>query len=58
MNLERLQALLARDLLTDEVFEIKARLVINTTGPWSDKVRMSNDAEQYYKCVQPREFTW
>ncbi len=25
--------------LTDQVFEIKARLVINTTGPWSDKVR-------------------
>ncbi|MFC3927426.1 type 1 glycerol-3-phosphate oxidase [Streptococcus caprae] len=29
----------ARDLLTDEVIEIKARLVINTTGPWSDEVR-------------------
>lgn len=29
----------ARDLLTDEVLTIKARLVINTTGPWSDEVR-------------------
>ena len=34
--------------MTDEVFEIKARLVINTTGPWSDKVRnLSNDGEQH-----------
>lgn len=29
----------ARDLLTDETFDIKARLVINTAGPWSDEVR-------------------
>lgn len=29
----------ARDLLTDSHFEIRARLVINTTGPWSDEVR-------------------
>ncbi|MET3557202.1 alpha-glycerophosphate oxidase [Streptococcus rupicaprae] len=29
----------ARDLLTDESLDIKARLVINTTGPWSDAVR-------------------
>lgn len=29
----------ARDLLTDETIEIRARLVINTTGPWSDEVR-------------------
>ncbi|MGX6961318.1 type 1 glycerol-3-phosphate oxidase [Vagococcus xieshaowenii] len=32
----------ARDLLTDEVFEIKAKLVINTAGPWVDKVRNLN----------------
>ena len=29
----------ARDILSDEVFDIKARVVINTTGPWSDVVR-------------------
>ncbi|TCD46615.1 glycerol-3-phosphate dehydrogenase/oxidase [Streptococcus sp. X16XC17] len=28
----------ARDLSTDQVLEMKARLVINTTGPWSDTV--------------------
>jgi len=44
----KITGVVARDLLTDEVFEIKARLVINTTGPWSDKVRnLSNDGEQY-----------
>ncbi|MEI5993277.1 type 1 glycerol-3-phosphate oxidase [Candidatus Enterococcus mansonii] len=29
----------AKDLLTGELFEIKAKVLINTTGPWSDKVR-------------------
>lgn len=29
----------ARDLLTGTTFDIHARLVINTTGPWSDDVR-------------------
>ena len=44
----KITGVVARDLLTDEAFEIKARLVINTTGPWSDKVRnLSNDGEQY-----------
>ena len=31
--------IVARDLLTYSTFEIRARLVINTTGPWSDEVR-------------------
>ena len=31
--------IVARDLLTDSTFEIRALLVINTTGPWSDEVR-------------------
>lgn len=28
-----------KDLLTDEEFDIKAKIVINTTGPWSAKFR-------------------
>ena len=37
----------AQDMLTDETFEIKARYVINTTGPWSDIVRnLDNDGEE------------
>ncbi|MGT2756371.1 type 1 glycerol-3-phosphate oxidase [Streptococcus ovuberis] len=36
----------ARDFLTDETLIIKARLVINTTGPWSDEVRnLSNGTD-------------
>ena len=36
---EKVVGIVARDLLTDNTFEIRARLVINTTGPWSDEVR-------------------
>lgn len=36
----------AKDLLSGEVIEIKAKLVINTTGPWSDVVRnLTNDGK-------------
>lgn len=44
----KITGVVVRDLLTDQVFEIKARLVINTTGPWSDKVRnLSNKGTQF-----------
>ncbi len=33
----KITGVVARDLLTDQVFEIKARLVINTTGPWATR---------------------
>lgn len=35
----KIVGVVARDLLTDQVIEIRARLVINTTGPWSDIIR-------------------
>lgn len=31
------------DLLTGKTFDIKARVVINTTGPWSDTIRQMDD---------------
>lgn len=31
------------DLLTGEIFSIKARTVMNTTGPWSDTIRQMDD---------------
>ncbi|MFZ2576197.1 MAG: type 1 glycerol-3-phosphate oxidase [Lactococcus hircilactis] len=31
-----------RDLLTDNHFEVRAKLVINTSGPWVDKIRTLN----------------
>lgn len=40
----------ARDLLTDEVMEIKAKLVINTSGPWVDKIRNLN----FKRAVLPK----
>ncbi|MBP2624282.1 type 1 glycerol-3-phosphate oxidase [Streptococcus oricebi] len=42
----------ARDLLSNQVLDIKARVIINTTGPWSDRVR--NLAEGSKKVQQMR----
>uniref|UniRef100_UPI0038F6E807 FAD-dependent oxidoreductase n=1 Tax=Streptomyces scabiei TaxID=1930 RepID=UPI0038F6E807 len=39
----------ARDLLTDETIEIRARLVINTTGPWSDEVRNLSEGQPVHQ---------
>ena len=36
----------AEDLLNDTTFEIKARVVINTTGPWSDTIRQLDEQHQ------------
>ena len=36
----------ALDRLTAQEFEIKARVVINTTGPWSDKTRNLDRSDQ------------
>ena len=40
----------ARDLLTGEIIEIRAKLVINTSGPWVDKVRNLN----FTRAVVPK----
>lgn len=40
----------ARDLLTDEVVEIKAKIVINTSGQWVDKIRNLN----FKRAVSPK----
>lgn len=40
----------ARDLLTDQVVEIHAKIVINTSGPWVDKIRNLN----FKRAVSPK----
>lgn len=40
----------ARDLLTDQVVEIQAKIVINTSGPWVDKIRNLN----FKRAVSPK----
>lgn len=40
----------ARDLLTDRVVEIHAKIVINTSGPWVDKIRNLN----FKRAVSPK----
>ncbi|MGX7244888.1 type 1 glycerol-3-phosphate oxidase [Enterococcus quebecensis] len=43
----------AKDLLTDEIFEINAKVIINTTGPWSDKVRGLDTAKKLIPQMRP-----
>lgn len=40
----------ARDLLSDEVIEIRAKVVINTSGPWVDKIRNLN----FKRAISPK----
>lgn len=42
-----------KDLLTDEEFEIKANVVINTSGPWSDLVRGTDDKSSKKSQIRP-----
>ncbi|WP_412459292.1 type 1 glycerol-3-phosphate oxidase [Aerococcus urinaehominis] len=49
----RVNGVMAKDLLTDEEFEIKARVVINTTGPWSDKTRNLDKEGQKIQQMRP-----
>lgn len=43
----------ARDLLTNQVVEVKARLVINTSGPWVDKIRYLNFTRAIVPKMRP-----
>ncbi|MGO3792268.1 MAG: type 1 glycerol-3-phosphate oxidase [Enterococcus gilvus] len=43
----------ARDLLTGEAIEIHAKLVINTSGPWVDKVRNMNFTQPILPKMRP-----
>jgi len=43
----------AKDLLNDEQFQIRAHVVINTTGPWSDKVRALDKQEDVIPMIRP-----
>ncbi|MGM9887275.1 MAG: FAD-dependent oxidoreductase, partial [Lactococcus sp.] len=40
----------ARDLMTGDTFEVKAKLVVNTSGPWVDKIRTLN----FTRAVLPK----
>lgn len=43
----------ARDLLTDDSFDIKSRLVINATGPWSDTIRNFGNTDNPIHQMRP-----
>ncbi|HIW89252.1 MAG TPA: glycerol-3-phosphate dehydrogenase/oxidase [Candidatus Ligilactobacillus excrementipullorum] len=44
---------LVKDMLTGEEFEIKAKIVINTSGPWSDLVRATDSKSSKRKEMRP-----
>lgn len=43
----------AKDTLNGEVFEIRAKVVINTTGPWVDKLRAVDDQLEHQPMLRP-----
>lgn len=43
----------AKDLLTNEELELRANVVINTTGPWSDKLRGLDTKEKLIPQMRP-----
>ncbi|MEJ1323782.1 type 1 glycerol-3-phosphate oxidase [Latilactobacillus sakei] len=49
----RVNGLKAHDELTDETFDIHAKLVINTVGPWVDKVNALNTEVKAQETLRP-----
>ncbi|MCI1507214.1 MAG: glycerol-3-phosphate dehydrogenase/oxidase, partial [Pediococcus pentosaceus] len=49
----RVNGVKVKDLLTGEEFDIHAKLVINTTGPWSDFIREMDDKEKVVPQMRP-----
>jgi len=49
----RVNGLEAHDELTDETFKINAKLVINTAGPWVDKVNALNTKAPKHETLRP-----
>lgn len=50
---QQIKGVKAKDLLTGETIEIKAKLVINTSGPWVDKVRNLNFTRAVLPMMRP-----
>jgi len=46
---KQIKGVIAKDMLTEEEFEIEAGIVINAAGPWSDEVRNHRDAQTEQK---------
>lgn len=50
----KINGVVAEDGLTGNQFEIKSRVVINTTGPWSDYTRnLGNDVSEEHHQMRP-----
>jgi len=42
-----------QDMLTNEAYDIHAKVIVNTTGPWSDTIRGLSKDEQIKKQMRP-----
>lgn len=49
----KITGIIARDLLSGEEIQINAKVVINTTGPWSDTVRNFSRTEDPIQQMRP-----
>lgn len=52
LNNQQIAGILAKDAITGETFEIKAKVVVNASGPWSDKV-IAMDEPQRRPFLRP-----
>lgn len=50
---ETVSGVIVRDILTNNEYEIKARVIINTTGPWSDTIRGINKKDDFISQMRP-----
>ncbi|MGO2696277.1 type 1 glycerol-3-phosphate oxidase [Bavariicoccus seileri] len=50
---QKIAGVKVRDEITKETFEIKAKLVINTSGPWADRVRELNFTRAVAPFMRP-----
>ncbi|MGB6178528.1 FAD-dependent oxidoreductase, partial [Carnobacterium sp.] len=49
----KVEGVKAEDVVTGERFDIKANLIINTSGPWVDKVRQLDTSKDFVPQIRP-----
>ena len=52
-NNQQISGVTVEDQLTKEVYEVKANVVINTTGPWSDTIRQLDTNQEISSIMRP-----
>lgn len=50
---DQISGVTVEDQLTGEIYNISAKVVVNTTGPWSDNVRGLDDKSDFRQIMRP-----